>query len=93
MAHYIIQITAFQVFFLLIYDVFLKKETFFNWNRFYLMVTVILSIILPFIKIESFENSKVEEIDLKQSEIPVGCLGAIPSDEDFIREASLLSPQ
>ena len=28
MLHYIIQIIAFQLFFLIIYDLFLKKETF-----------------------------------------------------------------
>ena len=52
MVSYIIQTVAFQVFFLLIYDMFLKKETFFNWNRFYLLATALVSVILPFIKIE-----------------------------------------
>jgi hypothetical protein len=56
MAHYILQTIAFQVLFLLIYDVFLKKETFFNWNRMYLMATAILSIALPFIKNDNFKS-------------------------------------
>ncbi len=57
MIHYIIQIIAFQLFFLLIYDVFLKKETFFNWNRAYLLVTVALSVVLPFIKVAGFKEA------------------------------------
>ena len=56
MLYYIIQIIAFQVFFLLVYDVFLKKETFFNWNRFYLLFSAIISIVLPFIKVERLKE-------------------------------------
>ncbi len=56
MLQYIIQAIAYQLLFLVVYDVFLKKETFFNWNRFYLLLTAVLSLILPFIKIEGFKN-------------------------------------
>ena len=56
MIHYVIQTIAFQVFFLLIYDVFLKKETFFNWNRFYLLATALLSFVIPLVKIARFKN-------------------------------------
>lgn len=47
----ILQIVIFQLLFLAIYDLFLHKETFFNWNRWYLLITPILSIAIPFIKI------------------------------------------
>ncbi|OBX23084.1 MULTISPECIES: M56 family metallopeptidase [Bizionia] len=57
MIHYIIQVIAFQLFFLLIYDVFLKKETFFNWNRAYLLITAVLSILLPFVKVAGFKEA------------------------------------
>ncbi|EGV44588.1 M56 family metallopeptidase [Bizionia argentinensis JUB59] len=57
MIHYIIQVIAFQLFFLIIYDVFLRKETFFNWNRAYLLVTAVLSVLLPFIKVAGFKNA------------------------------------
>ncbi|WP_417237839.1 M56 family metallopeptidase [Bizionia sp.] len=57
MIHYIIQVIAFQLFFLLIYDVFLKKETFFNWNRAYLLLTAVLSILLPFVKVVGFKEA------------------------------------
>lgn len=48
----IIQIIVFQLLFLMIYELFLKKETFFQWNRFYLIFTSIIVIIIPFIEFE-----------------------------------------
>tara|TARA_R110002096_G_scaffold178009_1_gene354799 strand:+ start:22900 stop:24927 length:2028 start_codon:yes stop_codon:yes gene_type:complete len=72
MANYIIQTVAFQVFFLLIYDVFLKKETFFNWNRLYLLATALLSVILPFIKIESFKEVVPQQYIIALPEIVLG---------------------
>lgn len=56
MTHYILQTVAFQLLFLIVYDLFLKKETFFNWNRAYLLGTALLSVVLPFIKINSFKT-------------------------------------
>ncbi|MFI1745133.1 M56 family metallopeptidase [Thalassobellus sediminis] len=72
MLHYIIQTVAFQLFFLLIYDVFLKKETFFNWNRIYLIITSILSIALPFIKINRFKNVVPQEYIISLPEVVIG---------------------
>ncbi len=57
MLHYILQILIFQMLFLVIYDLLHKKDTFFNWNRLYLIITPILSFILPFVKIESFKTT------------------------------------
>lgn len=51
MIHTILQILVFQLLFLAVYDLFLKKETFFNLNRTYLLVTPILSIVLPFVSL------------------------------------------
>ncbi|WP_298513374.1 M56 family metallopeptidase [uncultured Kordia sp.] len=58
---YFIQVVAFQLLFLLSYDLFLKKETFFNWNRIYLIFSSLISFLLPFIKIESFQNVVPQE--------------------------------
>jgi len=52
MIHYILQIIAFQLLFLVAYDLFLKRETFFNWNRAYLIITPILSFLLPLIRFD-----------------------------------------
>lgn len=57
MLHYLLQILIFQLLFLVIYDLFHKKETFFNWNRLYLIITPFLSLVLPFIKLETFRVS------------------------------------
>ncbi|MGY5847890.1 M56 family metallopeptidase [Salegentibacter sp. HM20] len=53
MLQYFLQIILFQLAFLLIYELLLKKETFFNANRAYLIITPILALLLPLLKIES----------------------------------------
>ena len=52
----IIQAIAFQFIFLLIYEFLLKRDTFFNWNRAYLLGTSVCSLVLPFVKISAFSN-------------------------------------
>lgn len=68
MINYIIQVVLFQVLFLVIYDVFLAKETFFNTNRAYLLGTLGLSFVLPAIKFSFFEDlfNNTEEILLPE---------------------------
>jgi len=51
-----IQIVVFQLCFLVVYEFLLRKETFFNWNRAYLLITSIASLLLPFIKLKSFSK-------------------------------------
>lgn len=51
MVHYILQVILFQLAFLLVYEFLLKKETFFNANRIYLLLTPVLALLLPFLKI------------------------------------------
>src|SRR5690606_15371255 len=48
---------AFQLLFLVIYDLFLKKETFFQWNRAYLIITYLLSLALPWVKLEMLKGA------------------------------------
>ncbi len=60
MIQYILESIAFQLVFLIIYDFFLKRETFFQWNRFYLIGTYIVSLFLPWIKIEAFQTAVPE---------------------------------
>ena len=57
MLQYILETLVFQLVFLVVYDLFLKKETFFQWNRFYLLGTFLLSLFLPWIKIEALKTS------------------------------------
>ncbi|MCC1483074.1 M56 family metallopeptidase [Winogradskyella immobilis] len=72
MLHYILQVTAFQVFFLLVYDLFLKRETFFNWNRFYLLGTATLSLILPFIKLNAIKALTPKDFVINLPEVVIG---------------------
>ena len=66
---YFIQVVAFQLLFLLSYDLFLIKETFFNWNRVYLIFSSLVSFLLPFIRIESFQNVVPQEYIILLPEI------------------------
>ena len=52
----ILQIIVFQLCFLVAYEILFRKETFFNWNRGYLLITSIASILLPFVKLKSFSK-------------------------------------
>src|SRR6056297_1319203 len=61
MIQYILECIAFQLAFLVIYDFFLKKETFFQWNRVYLIGTYVLSLVLPWIKIEALKTAVPEQ--------------------------------
>jgi len=45
-----------------VYELLLRKETFFNWNRSYLLITSITSLLLPFIKLKSFSKVIPSEI-------------------------------
>ncbi|MFD2100681.1 TonB family protein [Flagellimonas iocasae] len=63
MITYILESLAFQLVFLLTYDLFLKKETFFNWNRAYLLGTFVLSLILPWVKIQALQTTMPQEFE------------------------------
>ncbi|MCF6297275.1 MAG: M56 family metallopeptidase [Flavobacteriaceae bacterium] len=67
MIDYIIQVLLFQVVFLAIYDFTLKKESFFQWNRVYLIFTSLFAYIIPVLKFK-----KAEEI------VPQGYVEMLP---------------
>lgn len=62
MITYILETLAFQLVFLLTYDLFLKKETFFQWNRVYLLATYVLSLVLPWVKFEMLKTTMPKEL-------------------------------
>ena len=53
---YILHIIICQLLFLTIYELLLKKETFFNMNRWYIIGSVIISFFLPLIEIDFFSR-------------------------------------
>ncbi len=69
MLAYIIQVILFQILFLMIYDFFLSKETFFIKNRFYLLFTAVASFALPLIKIPRIKSSIPEEYTILLPEV------------------------
>ena len=88
MVTYIIQIIAFQLIFLLVYEALLKKETFFNYNRWYLLSTSVLSLLLPFIKIESFTKTLPSKYVVVLPEV---VLGNVKKTPQIITEASTIA--
>ncbi len=62
MVQYILEAITFQLVFLIMYDFFLKKETFFQWNRLYLIGTYLLSLLLPWVKLEIISTAIPENL-------------------------------
>lgn len=69
MLSYIIQVILFQTLFLAVYDLFLSKETFFTKNRFYLIFSVLISFVLPLIKLSSIQQSVPQEYTILLPEV------------------------
>lgn len=62
MISYILQVILFQLLFLIVYDLFLSKETFFVKNRWYLLSTHTLSFLIPFLKISTIQKVAKREL-------------------------------
>lgn len=56
MIHIILQIFVFQLLFLGIYELFFKRETFFNLNRIFLLISPLIAIVIPFLPFEFIRN-------------------------------------
>ncbi len=69
MLSYIIQVILFQTLFLAVYDLFLSKETFFTKNRFYLISSVLISFVLPLIKLTTIQKSVPQEYTILLPEV------------------------
>lgn len=85
MIHYILQIIGFQLLFLLVYEVFLKKETFFTWNRVYLLLTPLVSLVLPLLKIPVLQQSIPESYKIALPEVLTG----VPLQETVLNGGQL----
>lgn len=81
MLYNLIQIVAFQALFLIVYDLFLRRETFFNCNRAYLLMTSILSLVLPFLKFQSIRTLTTKNAVISLPEVFIG--SATPSNLDI----------
>lgn len=82
MIDYCIQIIVFQALFLFVYDAFLSKETFFTKNRWYLIITSVLSFIIPFIKIPFLQESVPDTVGVLLPEIAL-------SSQNFVEQTTV----
>lgn len=72
MIHVLFQILVFQILFLAVYDLFLKKETFFDLNRIYLLLTPILGCVLPFVNIDYIQQNIPQEYIIQLPAVVIG---------------------
>ncbi len=56
MVRYLLEVFVIQALFLAVYEFWLRKETFFNLNRIYLVGSMLLAFALPFMQFEIFQN-------------------------------------
>ncbi|TVZ25816.1 beta-lactamase regulating signal transducer with metallopeptidase domain [Gillisia sp. Hel_I_86] len=61
MSAIILQIILFQLMFLLVYELLLKKETFFRYNRWYLLLSPVIALMLPFLNITALNEIVPQE--------------------------------
>lgn len=72
MAHYILQVIFFQLGFLLVYEILLKNETFFNYNRIYLLFAPVIAFVLPFLNFSTLGNVIPAEKLVMLPEVVIG---------------------
>ncbi|MBI6118593.1 M56 family metallopeptidase [Salegentibacter maritimus] len=94
MFEYIIQVIVFQLGFLLLYELLLKKETFFTINRLYLLVTPLVSLLLPVLKFESLATLvPAESIAGLQVLLPEVYIGGQPEASQELPAIKLAAQQ
>lgn len=57
MINYFVQTIIYQAIFLMVYEIFLQKETYFKSNRIYLIASSILSLIIPLIQFKGIQEN------------------------------------
>lgn len=72
MLHYLLQVVLFQLCFLLVYELLLKKETFFQTNRWYLILTPVLGFLLPLLEFDGLRALVPTEGLLLLPEVLIG---------------------
>ncbi|WGK66208.1 M56 family metallopeptidase [Croceiramulus getboli] len=75
MERYLVEIILFQSVFLSIYGLFLRKETHFTANRVYLLLTPVLALVLPLIKIPQLQTALPPTLTQWVYELPTVFIG------------------
>ena len=73
----------FQLLFLIVYDFVLSKETFFTKNRWYLLMSAIMSFCIPFIQIPSFQKVVSNDVRILLPEIVLSPQSMIEETEVY----------
>ncbi|PQJ21150.1 M56 family metallopeptidase [Tenacibaculum sp. SG-28] len=89
MVDYCIQVILFQIIFLLVYDVFLCRETFFKKNRIYLLATAMASFILPKMQFSVLRESVNPEFYVLLPDIIISPQAAIEKKEWYASFSTL----
>lgn len=87
---YSLQTIVLQLGFLLIFEIFFKKETFFKANRFYLLGSIVLSLLIPLLKIPVKENVQKQTI-FQMKEIVVSNANFIEKELEITSSFSLIA--
>ncbi len=93
MLHYILQVVAFQLIFLIFFDLFLRKETFFNINRAYLVLTGILAVCMPFIKFKQIKAIVPDDFVIHLPQVIIGNVSQSTSLSSSIIEMAGISSE
>lgn len=88
---FLLQVNVALLVFYSFYRLFLQKETFFMWNRVYLMTAVCFSFALPILRFEWLNRSSVsQEMELKIADILVTETGTPNTSVDWMQLATIL---
>jgi len=83
MLDYIIKVLLFQTLFLAVYDLVLKRETFFQWNRIYLILTSLIAYVIPLLKFESISEVIPQEYTVLLPELMLSPSTVIEQNYDW----------
>ena len=82
MVQYFIEAGLFQLIFLVVYELLLKKETFFQANRWYLITMPVLGFLLPLVEFESLQGLIPVEAITVMPEVWLNPDTSSPTDTD-----------
>jgi bla regulator protein BlaR1 len=91
--HYILQVILFQLLFLVVYDLFLKKETFFKYNRLYLLGTSVASFVIPFLKIEAIQQRIPEGFRMQLPAVLIGNANGTAANSSILLDEIVITQQ
>ena len=66
---YILQTVIFQLVFFTLFELLLRKETFFKLNRWYLILSIPVSMVLPFVTVSSIQTNRLFETTLQLDDL------------------------